>query len=192
MSKRGGDWLKEACITVLGSGHLRPMPGTWGSAASVVIYVPLWYALHISNAPRWGIDLVAVVGILIASWLSGLWGQWAIDKFGRKDPRQFVLDEFAGQWVSLLWLPALAATGLWPFMCVVGGQFVLFRIMDVFKPPPARQLESLPAGWGILCDDLMAGVYALIVGQLVWRLTPLADWLGFEISPQIAALASKL
>lgn len=179
MNTRGGDRLKEACITVLGSGHLRPMPGTWGSAASVAIFVPLWWILQVGGAPRWAIDVVAVVGILIASWLSGLWGQWAIDKFGDKDPRQFVLDEFAGQWVSLLWLPPLVADGFWPFAWVVVGQFVLFRIMDVFKPPPARQLESLPAGWGVLCDDLMAGVYALIVGQLIWRLSPLAERLGF-------------
>lgn len=180
MKPAGGDSFKEACITVLGSGHLRPAPGSWGSLAAVVIYAGIWWLLASLSAPRWVVEVVTVAGILLSSWLSVRFGPWALERFGGKDPRPFVLDEFAGQWVALLWLPPLAAAGFWQFVWVVGGQFVLFRIMDVIKPPPARQLERLPAGWGVLCDDLMAGLYAAIIGQLVWRLTPLANWLGFE------------
>jgi len=178
LSPAGTDRLREACITVLGSGHLRPAPGTWGSGVSALIFVVFWWVLAAVGAPAHAIDAVVVAGIVVSSWLSGLWGEWAIARFGSKDPRQFVLDEFAGQWVALLWLPAIASRGFWPLAWVVGGQFVLFRIMDVIKPPPARQLERLPAGWGILCDDLMAGVYAAAAGQLLWRLTPLAERLG--------------
>jgi len=61
---------------------------------------------------------------------------------------------------------------------VIGGQFVLFRALDVIKPPPARGLERLRAGWGILLDDLVAGAYANVLGQLLWRATPLAAWLA--------------
>ncbi len=61
---------------------------------------------------------------------------------------------------------------------VLVGQFLLFRVFDVVKPPPARQAEALPAGWGILTDDLIAGVYANLVGQVIWRVTPLAGMLG--------------
>jgi len=178
LNDTGNDRLREACITVLGSGHLRPAPGTWGSGVAALIFVGCWWVLAATGAPAHAIDVVVLVGVGLSSWLSGLWGHWAIAKFGSKDPREFVLDEFAGQWVALLWLPAVAGRGFWPLAWVVGGQFVLFRVMDVIKPPPARQFERLPAGWGILCDDLMAGVYAAIVGQLIWRFTPLAALLG--------------
>ena len=179
MKSNTGDGLKEICITVLGSGHMRPASGTWGSAFSVAIYAGFWWLLWALEAPRWAIEIVTLVGILGSSWLSVVWGEWAIQRFGRKDPSQFVLDEFAGQWVALFWLPPLAAAGFWQYAWVVGGQFFLFRLLDVIKPPPARQFESLPSGWGILCDDLMSGFYAAIIGQLVWRFTPLAQQLGF-------------
>ena len=178
MKSAGGDRLKEVCITVLWSGYLPIAPSTWGSAAAGLIYAGIWWLLHVIAAPTWLIEVLTLVGIAASSCLSGLWGDWAIERFARKDPRQFVLDEFAGQWVALLWLPAVAAAGLWQFAWVVGIQFVLFRILDVIKPPPARQLEHLPAGWGVLCDDLMSGAYALVIGQLIWRMTPAAEWLG--------------
>lgn len=165
---------------MFGSGHLRPAPGTWGSLVSVLVFAALWWLMANAVGQRWALELAVVVGVLLSSILAVRWGPWAIARFRGGDPREFVLDEFAGQWVALLWLPLGLTAGLWPLACVVGGQFVLFRIMDIVKPPPARQLERLPAGWGILLDDLFAGVYANVVGQLVWRLTPLAAWLGIE------------
>ena len=71
---------------------------------------------------------------------------------GKKDPGVVVVDEVVGQWVSHLFLPFTPA--------VAAAGFVLFRVLDVFKPWPARQLESLPDGWGIMSDDVMAGIYA--------------------------------
>ena len=180
MKSTGGDRLKEVCITVLGSRYLPVAPGTWGSAFAVAIYAGIWWLLRTVSSPSWAIEVVTLAGIAASSWLSVLWGEWAIERFGRKDPRQFVLDEFAGQWVALLWLPLAPIPSFSQFAWVVGGQFVLFRILDVIKPPPARQLERLPAGWGVLCDDLMSGVYANLIGQLAWRLSPLAVWLGLQ------------
>lgn len=178
MSRSRADLFKEISVTVFGSGYLRPAPGTWGSAVACVCYAGVWWLLAYLGAPRWVLEVLVLWGILKCSILSGLFGEWAIAKFGRKDPSHFVLDEFAGQWVALLLLPPIAAAGFWAFCWVVGGQFVLFRLMDIIKPPPARQLERLPAGWGILCDDLMAGVYALLIGQYLWRATSIASWLG--------------
>lgn len=181
MKPPAGDSLKTVCITVLGSGYGPVAPGSWGSLVAALIFSGIWWVAHALAAPPWLVDVViALGGIALASWLSVVWGEWALQRFGGKDPKQFVLDEFAGQWVALLWLPSIAADGLWQFTWVVGGQFVLFRILDVIKPPPARQLEGLPAGWGVLCDDLMSGLYAALVGQLLWRVTPLANWLGFQ------------
>ncbi len=81
-----------------------------------------------------------------------------------------VLDEVAGQWLSLLFVPV---GGGWRAVWVTVAAFVLFRAFDILKPPPARQLERLPAGWGILADDLAAGVMANVVLQAAlyffWR-----------------------
>jgi len=179
----GRDRLKAACITVLGSGHLRPAPGSWGSLTAAGLFAGLWWLAAALQAPPWIADvIIALLGILFASWLSVRWGAWALARYGGSDPREFVLDEFAGQWVALLWLPPVAGLGPWAFICVVGGQFLLFRILDIIKPPPARQMERWPAGWGVLCDDLMSGFYALVAGQLLWRLSPLAAWLGLQAS----------
>ncbi len=171
-----GEVLKEACITVLGSGYLPLAPGSWGSLAAALVYAAVW-GLIIAVGPAWpAIDLICLTGAATASAGAIAWGNWAVARFGSGDPKPFVLDEFAGQWVALLVLPAPA--GWLPAAVVIGGQFVLFRVFDVLKPPPARGLERLPAGWGILLDDLVAGAYANALGQLLWRATPLAAWLA--------------
>ena len=85
------------------------------------------------------------------------------ERVGLKDPGIVVVDEVLGQWVTLLALPFTPATA------ALG--FLLFRAMDIVKPWPARDLERLPGGWGIMADDVAAGVYAhlaLRVGLLVW------------------------
>ncbi|HUU96726.1 MAG TPA: phosphatidylglycerophosphatase A [Phycisphaerae bacterium] len=180
MNGRRGDTLKLAGITVLGSGYLRPAPATCASALVTLLWAALWWLLNHVSAARWPIECVTAVGILIACWLSIRWGEWAIAHFGKKDPSPFVLDEFAGMWVALLGLPLIAGGDLPTFAWVVGGQFVLFRIMDIAKPPPVYQIQRLPAGWGILADDLIAGVFANLLGQLIWRLTPAATWLAID------------
>ncbi len=182
MNGRRGDTLKLAGITVLGSGYLWPAPATWASALVTLLWAALWWLLHQVSPVRWPIECVTAVGIVIASWLSVRWGEWAIAHFGKKDPSPFVLDEFAGMWVALLGLPLIAGGDFATFAWVVGGQFILFRIMDIAKPPPVYQIQRLPAGWGILTDDLIAGLFANVVGQLIWRLTPASTWLGLGFS----------
>ena len=82
-------------------------------------------------------------------------------RLGRKDPGAAVVDEVVGMWVSLLFLPFTPATAV--------AAFLLFRVLDVFKPYPARQFESLPGGWGIMTDDVMAGVYANLLLRAALR-----------------------
>ena len=178
ITTKSGDRLKTLCITVLGSGFLRPAPATWGSALASLFFAGLWFAWAAAAGSPWTLAAATLAGVLVASVIAVRWGVWAIARFGNKDPKPFVLDEFAGQWLSLYLLPLASGADARSAVCVIAGQFVLFRIFDVLKPPPARQLERLPAGWGILFDDLFAGVYANIAGQLLWRLTPLAAWLG--------------
>jgi phosphatidylglycerophosphatase A len=182
LSRRGAETLKLLCITVLGSGFLRPAPATWASFFCVLIFAPLWWLGATIAGSRSVIEVGLVIGVLVSSGLSVRWGRWAIERFGSKDPKNFVLDEFAGQWLALLWLPIGLSAGVEAWLCVAGGQFVLFRIMDIVKPPPAFQLQRLRDGWGILVDDLVAGLYANLAGQLLWRLTPLAAWIGIRLS----------
>jgi phosphatidylglycerophosphatase A len=172
--------LKTACITVLGSGFAPFASGTWGSLTAVLLFVPFWLAGHFGLLPRGMVETALAAGVLVASWLSVHWGDWAIARFGRKDPKEFVLDEFAGQWVALVAMPLALDAGAAPVAAVLFGQFFLFRVFDVWKPPPARQLERLPGGLGILLDDLFAGLYANIVGQLFWWLA--APRLGLDLA----------
>jgi phosphatidylglycerophosphatase A len=85
---------------------------------------------------------------------------------GRKDPGVVVVDEIVGMWVSLLFLPLTPFTAL--------SAFLLFRGMDIVKPYPARQLERLPGGWGIMADDVMAGIYANLLLRLALQVWPVA------------------
>ncbi len=176
---RSADLLREAAVTVLFSGHLRPANATWGAAASAAILAGMAAGLAAGGASRWVLDAVVIpVGVLAACVLSIQLGAWAIRRFGREDPRPFVLDEFAGQWIALALMPGATLSDDWTYFGWFATQWLLFRFFDVSKLPPARQLERLPAGWGILCDDLMAGVYANIAGQALWRFTPIAAWLS--------------
>lgn len=182
MSRSSADTLKTACITVLGSGFMPFASGTWGSLTATALFGVGWCAISFAAGPRWAVDAMLAGGVLLASLLAVAWGRWAMDRFESTDPKPFVLDEFAGQWIALLAMPMAFSSDWWALACIVGGQFFLFRLTDVIKPPPARQLEFLPAGWGVLCDDLAAGAYANLLGQIAWRLTPLSGLLGVTLA----------
>jgi phosphatidylglycerophosphatase A len=87
----------------------------------------------------------------------GVWAAGEAEKFfGRTDPGQVVVDEVVGQMLTFLLLPH--ATWIW----LIGG-FMLFRVFDIVKPFPARQAERIPRGWGIMLDDVLAGLYGMAV-----------------------------
>jgi phosphatidylglycerophosphatase A len=148
-----------ACATVLatgfGSGYAPFAPGTAGSALGLLLFWPL-QRLPLSEQALVTAALF-LVGVAAATHVAR--------RVGIEDPSIVVWDEVIGMWVSLMALPFR------PLTMALG--FVLFRIMDVVKPYPARDLERLPGGWGIMADDVMAGIYAnlvLRVGLLVWPL----------------------
>ena len=161
-------WL---ALTTFGLGHCRPASGTWGSLPPVAIAgFLIIVGLGPAEAP------LLYHGVLIAILLTAsaaciVFGEWAEAWFGKKDPGYVVADETAGQCIALFMLPvaapALTAAGLFPLVCALSVAFVSFRIFDIFKPPPADALQALPAGWGVLIDDLFAGVYALIATQVI-------------------------
>jgi phosphatidylglycerophosphatase A len=149
---------------MLGAGMLPGAPGTWGSALTVLLLAPL---LAITSSQPYGQSIVLLAGLLLFSVLTIALGRFAVADFGSADPPSFVLDEAAGICLTLLFLPLRQGWGL--VLTLLLG-FAAFRLFDVTKPPPARQLEKLPAGWGILLDDLAAAVYANLLCRLVLML----------------------
>jgi phosphatidylglycerophosphatase A len=136
--------------TVLGLGHIPVIPATWTSLAVAALI----YGLH-----QWfsaGIGLQ--IALLVLFVVTGVPACGGLERRYGEDPKQATADEAAGQTIALLGAP------LDPVSVLVG--FFFFRVFDVLKPWPARQLESLHGGMGIMADDLAAGVYARIVVQL--------------------------
>ena len=130
-------------------------PGTAGSLLGVVLYL---------LATRTPCPEALNVGFLLLFCGLSIWlCPWAEEHYGKKDPSPFVIDEVAGYFVAVLFLPAA------PIALKAGAAFVLARFFDVVKPPPCRWLERLPSGWGILLDDLAASVYANVVLQVGLR-----------------------
>jgi len=155
--------LRRFVATMFGSGLLPKAPGTWGSLATTLLLYPLLYAA--GDQPRlW--TIILATGVVVFSFLCVLIGQYATADFADSDPGPFVLDEAAGICLTLLFLPARTGIGL--LITLLTG-FAAFRLFDVTKPPPARQLEHLPRGWGILADDLAAAIYANILCQIILR-----------------------
>lgn len=168
-----GERVREAFITVLGTGYAPFASGSWGSLAAVVIFAAIWLSVGGVALSANAVALAILApGVLIACCAAIQWGDWALKKFASDDPKPFVIDEFAGQWIALAYMPLTGATA-WEVVALLGMQFFLFRVFDVLKVPPAAQLEHLPGAWGVLLDDLAAGVYANLAGQALWRLTPL-------------------
>ena len=135
--------------TWFGCGYAPVAPGTVGSAAAVAVALALETWIH--PAP-WLFAALAAALFLPAVWAAGA----AARAVGREDPGLVVVDEVIGQWIAI----AGARTLNWKSWL---GAFLLFRLFDIWKPWPVRQLEALPSGWGINADDAMAGVYAALV-----------------------------
>lgn len=205
--------LAYAIATALGTGYLRPSPGTYGSLVGVgTIVLSAIFFLHpasvsswFSNHPLseamfadkhflvWGADiynsalwlpLFCALLLLVILGAIGVWSSARVAEYsGLKDPQYIVIDEVAGQHLTLMLplipiaLPHLSqhfdlsgyaiffALSLVNWKYLLMG-FILFRVFDIWKPFPVRRLERLPHGWGVMADDWMAGVYAAILLRL--------------------------
>jgi phosphatidylglycerophosphatase A len=140
--------------TAGGLGYAPVAPGTFGSAAGLLVY---WLTRHWSTPAQ--LTIVVIVAIV---------GTWAATRaaahFGREDPGQVVIDEVAGQLVTL----AFTGAGL----TAVIAAFLIFRVLDIIKPYPANRFERLHGGVGIMADDLMAGVYGCAIMHVLMRYVP--------------------
>ena len=138
-----------------GTGLLPVAPGTWGAAAAILLVWPLaiWTPALLNLELAILIVAFLWIGVLGSDQMQTEWG---------KDPSQTVIDEMVGMWIVLLGIPFQ-----WPYWLAA---FLLFRLFDIFKPFGIRRLEKIEGGWGVMLDDVLAGVYANILLQGYWLL----------------------
>jgi len=137
--------------TSLGVGYLPVAPGTWGALFAFNITYVLHINGHLSNP--------LLIFLVIAFTLLGTLASYKLKDEWGKDPSITVIDEVVGYWISLIFVPF----HLYTFIAA----FILFRIFDISKPLFIRKLEELPYGFGVMADDLLAGVYANICLQFL-------------------------
>jgi len=164
----GGYFLQKVFATGFYSGYVPWASGTAGSLVAVLIYLIPGFEAPFVLVPA--IVIFFVLGAHASARVAEVEGNRMIKTTavaksvfsggvsGEPDPSIVVIDEIVGMWVALLFIPkTLAAIGL---------AFVLFRLLDIVKPFPARRLEQVPGGWGIMLDDLAAGLYANLVCRI--------------------------
>ena len=160
-------WLAQG----FGSGRIPWAPGTFGSIVGL-----LWFAILLSSQNIWGFVGGALGGAIASIWICGK----AEKILNERDPGSIVLDEICAMpicfvpWVVSEW----SSKGTWPPLETFVGAttwyltaiiFILFRIFDILKPPPVRQSQRLPGGWGVVADDVLAAVYVCVLSLIVFH-----------------------
>ncbi len=148
--------MERLLLSCFGLGWLPAAPGTWGSLPPVMLFALMCY-FGLSSAV---VLFIMAVLVLLGSVVCIKFAPSVIAATGKTDPQEVVADEFSGQAVTFLFIAASPISYIW-VTGLLG--FLLFRFFDILKPWPIRKLERFPSGWGILLDDLLAGIYAGIV-----------------------------
>lgn len=148
--------------TLFGIGKISRAPGTLATLATI----PLWYVMAQSGP-------IIYMTITFLFFPLGVWAAQAYENHaGTHDSKEIVIDEVVGFLITMTWLPIT-------WQSVVLG-FCLFRFFDIVKPPPIRQLDQkIPGGFGVMVDDVAAGIISSILMQLIYSQT---NWLGMQIS----------
>jgi phosphatidylglycerophosphatase A len=142
--------------TSFGIGYIGRGAGTVAAAATCVV----WYALGVTGINNY---IPALIVTLLITAL-GIWSGNMVESIWGKDHNRVVIDEVAGMCITLLWVPVS------PLNICLG--LILFRLFDIFKPLYIKRLENLPGGWGVMFDDVLAGIYANLILQLFLRFNP--------------------
>ncbi len=138
--------LKQIIASAGFAGYLPGAPGTWGSLVAVIV----WFGLQYIVSP------LIIMGLTIILFFVGVWVSAKLSKHDEEeDPSYIVIDEWVGQWIPLWFIP------IQPVYILLA--FGLFRAFDIAKPWPIRIFDEMSGGWGIMLDDIAAGVYALII-----------------------------
>lgn len=160
-----GDKLRLAFVSFGFLGCSPIIPGTVGTLGGVLM---AWLiGMYMSN-----FALGAIVACVVLYVIGRSLGDWAEEYAGKKDPGIFVVDEVIGYLITILWWEG-------PSLVALVVAFFVFRFFDIVKPPPARRLERMGGGDGIILDDVAAGVYGLVVMVILrtYLLDP-ADWIS--------------
>tara|TARA_B100000929_G_scaffold73712_1_gene57119 strand:- start:580 stop:1035 length:456 start_codon:yes stop_codon:yes gene_type:complete len=142
MNRVAAEWIG----TVFYIGKLPLAPGTWASMFAVLCWYFLFQSVNHFVLPAISIFLFLIGGIA---------SDTIVKDTKEHDPSRIVIDEWVGQWVALSMMPINIRTGV--------VAFIAFRIFDIIKPGPVRKMENIPGGWGIMADDVMAGIMAYFV-----------------------------
>jgi phosphatidylglycerophosphatase A len=130
-----------------------------GAIFGIILWMPLylWASAELT--------LMVTIGLILVFTILGVWSSTIAEKYWGQDPSRVVMDETVGQWIALL--PVSCASPWWEILIA----FVLFRFFDIVKPLGVRKMESLPRGYGIMADDILAGIYGAIIIVLVNKIT---------------------
>ncbi len=137
--------------TGFGSGFSPFAPGTAGALLATIIWLGAVYLLPYSYVFYFTLALIILFTIL------GIWSANKLEKYWGEDPSRVVVDEMVGVWIPLLAVPS---DNLWYYMIAA---FALFRLFDIFKPLGIRKMEDLPGGTGVMMDDILSGIYSVII-----------------------------
>lgn len=148
-------WFHVILSTGFGVGFV---PGAPGTAAAFLALI-LWYVLYLF------LDVTTLffvtLALIVATTVVGAWTSRVMERYWGEDPRTVVIDEFIGSWIPAL-LAAIPGHKLYTAVLAFIG-FGAFRLIDIFKPLGCRRVEAIPYGWGVMLDDFLAGVYALVI-----------------------------
>lgn len=143
--------LPKLIATSLGVGFLPLAPGTWGAILAIILWLPLYIW---ASAP---VALIVTSLAVVVLTIAGTWASSVSERYWGKDPTIACVDETVGQWISLL--PVLPSCPWWEILL----SLALFRFFDIAKPLGIRSMERLPRGYGMMADDILSGIYALVI-----------------------------
>jgi len=153
--------LYKTLATGFGSGYSPFAPGTMGALVGCLL---LWGASHLLEMTSFPFFQLGFFLIIVFTTILGAWVTKQLEVEWGEDPSKVVIDEIIGVWISLFWIPLTWQTLL--------AGFCLFRLFDIWKPLGIRRLEAIPNGWGVMLDDVAAGIYANICLQIgLWVIT---------------------
>lgn len=144
-------WLPRMIATSMGFGFLPVAPGTWGAIFAIIVWLPL----YLLASP--GVTLLATATAIIVVAIAGTWASSLSERYWGPDPVVACVDETVGQWIALL--PVTPLCPWWEILLALA----LFRFFDIVKPLGIRMMERLPRGYGMMADDVLAGLYSLAI-----------------------------
>ena len=145
----------KTIATGFGSGYAPIAPGTAGAAVGCLL---LWLYIYFIGIGNYWYFQIGFLLITIFTTILGAIATREVEKEWGEDPSKVVIDEIIGVWISLLFLPLT-----WQNILI---GFILFRIFDIAKPFGIRRLEAVKNGWGVMLDDVLAGIYANVCLQI--------------------------